>query len=198
MKKSDITREKILRAGFEFTSSNGLRSLSIGEIAKIADMSRTGVISHFKNTQDMQIAILKYSEAEFVKLVIKKSFGEDPLENLYHLKENWVNWTNNLDFKNKGSCPFIKAAIEYKDRVDCPIRSYMRDQQQRLLDYLSDLANRCKKAGQFKDSCDAEQFSYEFYSIYLGHSLQKNLLEESTADQRFERSITELIKRSEV
>jgi AcrR family transcriptional regulator len=197
MKKSDITREKILRAGFEFTSSNGLRSLSIGEIAKIADMSRTGVISHFKNTQDMQIAILEYSEAEFISLVIKKSYGEDPLENLYRLKENWVNWTTNLNFANKGSCPFIKAAIEYKDSVDCPIRTFMKDQQQRLLDYLADLATRCIQADQFKQECDVEQFSYEFYSIYLGHSLQKNLLEEATADQRFERSITELIKKSE-
>jgi hypothetical protein len=72
----------------------------------------------------------------------------------------------------------------------------MKYQQQRLLDYLASLATRCIKANQFNDECDANQFAYEFYSIYLGHSIQKNLLEEATADQRFERSISDLIKRN--
>lgn len=195
MNKSTQTREKILRKGFEYASSFGLLSVTIGEIAKAALMSRTGVISHFANKEDMQIAILKYTEQMFVESVLKRAYCQDPIDNLHNLKVIWLNWATSLNRQHKTSCPFIKAAIEYKDRDPGLIKAYMQDQQQRLLSYLSDLVERCKACGDFKQSTDSELFAYEFYSLYLGHSIQKNLLESKQAEQRFYLLIEQLISR---
>lgn len=176
MKKSEVTREKILKQGMAYASTFGLLNITIGEIAKASEMSRTGVISHFKNKEAMQTAILKYTEEIFVEDVLKKSYSQDPLENLNNLKTIWLNWITTLELSQKGSCPFIKAAVEYKDREHCSIRAYMKNQQQRLLSYLAELSDRCKNHDLFTENTNSNQFSYEFYSIYLGHNIQKLLL----------------------
>ena len=196
MNKSAQTREKILRKGFEYASSFGLLNVTIGKIAKAALMSRTGVISHFSDKEDMQIAILKYTEQMFVESVLKRAYCQDPIDNLHNLKVIWLNWATSLDRQHKTSCPFIKAAIEYNDRDSGLIKEYMQDQQLRLLCYLSDLVERCKGSGDFKKSTDAELFAYEFYSLYLGHSMQKNLLDSRQSEQRFYLLIEQLIARN--
>lgn len=194
MKKSEATKNKILKKGMELASSFGLLSLTIGEMAKALEMSRTGVISHFANKEDMQIAILKYAEQEFITNVIRPSYDKEcPEENLQKLRKNWLNWIERLDFELKASCPFVKAAIEYKDRPDCAVKIYIKDQQGRLLNYFADLASRCVESGFFKSSIDPHQFAYEFDSCYLGHSIQKYLLEDKVADDRFNQSIDDLI-----
>ena len=72
MLKRALSREKILQKGMEHASRFGLLSVTIGVIAKATRLSRTGVISHFANKEDMQIAILDYTETLFVDQVLKK------------------------------------------------------------------------------------------------------------------------------
>ncbi|MEH6442991.1 MAG: TetR/AcrR family transcriptional regulator [Oceanospirillaceae bacterium] len=195
MTKGKLTRDKILQKGMEFASSYGLLNVSIGAIAKTAQMSRSGVIAHFSDKEDMQITILQYTEEMFVEKVIKKSYTQLPLENLHNLKHNWLGWVNHLDFENTSSCPFIKAVFEYKDRDECSIKAFMKDQQQRLLNYLATLIERCVISGDFIQNTDVQMFAYEFYSLYIGHSVLSLLEAKDLAEQRFLAIANQLINR---
>jgi AcrR family transcriptional regulator len=195
MKKSERTKEKILKMGMDLVSFKGLVDLSIGDMAKACGLSRSGLIAHFKNKEEMQIEILKFSEDEFKKHVIKKSYTVDPMENLNALSKNWLNWTKTHDVHLKGGCPFIKAAIEFKDRESTPVRDFMEDQQRRLLLYMTDVADRLKEHNYFDKAKSSDQFAYEIYSLYLGHTIIKSLLKEESADDKFQQTLGELIKK---
>lgn len=195
MNKREATRDKILQKGLVHASRFGLLSVTIGVMAKATELSRTGVISHFASKQDMQIAILQYTEELFVENVLKKSYTQDPLANLKDLKLNWLNWSNRLEFGAKGGCPFIKAAAAYSDVGSNAINDFMQEQQRRLLQYLANLADRCKSSGAFGESLDSELFAYEFYSLYIGHSMQRDLIAKEISDKRFFYIIDSLIER---
>ena len=53
MNKGTKTKQLILETAMEYSSIHGVSSITIGEISKRAELSRTGVISHFKNKEDM-------------------------------------------------------------------------------------------------------------------------------------------------
>lgn len=195
MKKSERTREKILQMGMDLVSFKGLLDISIGDMAKACNLSRSGLIAHFKNKEEMQIEILKYAEQEFRSHVIKKSYVPDPMDNLINLAKNWLNWTKKSELHLKGGCPFMKAAVEFKDRPKSSVRDFMEDQQRRLLLYIADIGERLQKENYFKEEIDPHQFAYEMYSIYLGHTIFKSLLKEDNADDRFHRTLKDFIKR---
>ena len=198
MNKRALTRSKILRKGMECASTIGLLSVTIGVVAKSLAMSRTGVISHFSSKEDMQIEILKYTESLFVERVLKKSYSLNPLENLHSLKYNWLYWLGQMPIAEQVSCPFIKALVEYQGRSPSKIKVFMQDQQQRLLIYLTKLIDRCKNTAVFKLDTNSELFAYEFYSLYIGHMVQKSLVDLEQADQRFFIIIEQLIARHSI
>jgi len=195
MKKSDRTKRNILEQGMDLVSSKGLMGVSIGDMAKACGLSRSGLIAHFKNKEEMQIEILKYSEDEFITHVLKKSYTKDPMEHLLALTKNWLNWTKSSDIHLKGGCPFVRAAIEFKDAPESPVRQYMEYQQKRLLVYLSDMAKKLTDAGLFNTSSNDDQFAYEIYSAYLGHTILKGLLNEQSADDKFKVTLNDLINK---
>ena len=56
MNKGEGTRQAILEQGMRFGSRHGLIEVTIGSMAKLCGLSRTGLISHFDNKEDMQLA----------------------------------------------------------------------------------------------------------------------------------------------
>lgn len=196
MFKGEKTKLNILRGAMSFSSTYGLSNITIGEVAKITNMSRTGVISHFKNKVDMQLAVLKYSEAQYRENVIEKAFHKDALIHLNKFFEIWMNWIDQLKFETKSSCPFVKISIEYQDRENSPIREKIKNQQSRLLKFIENLVQSCIDQGHFKKDVDTLGFAYEAYSLYLGHNITRNLLDSKKADTQLKLSLNRLIDES--
>lgn len=193
LNKGERTKNKILRDAMAFASTYGLSSVTIGEISKMTHLSRTGVISHFKDKEDMQISILRYSESQFRENVVEPSRHENALLSLINYFDNWINWVDELGFEKKASCPFIKAMIEYQDREESIVKDYIKRQQNRLIEYMVGLVKSCKEQGHFDKNVDPYSFAFEAYSLYLGHNVAKNLLGLNVANKRIKESIGKLI-----
>lgn len=196
MDKGQITRSRILDNAMDYVCQFGLVSISIGEIAKRLKMSRTGVISHFKNKSDMQIAILRHCEDVFIKQVLKPSFSPDPVTHLEKHFNNWINWVYKLKNKRQMTCPFVKAVAEFQDRPECDVKVIIREQQQRTLEYLGSLVQRCIDLGAFKSDTDISRFTLDSYGFYMAHNVSKHLLKDGNADRIFNLQITTLIEQS--
>lgn len=191
--KGDLTKARILKACMDYVCQYGLASISIGEVAKRTNMSRTGVISHFKNKANMQIAILKYCESVFIEQVIKPSLHIDPVVNLQQFYHNWVNWVFKVSQKQNMTCPFLKAAAEFQDRPKDSVKALIHKQQVSSLAYITSLVERCVSKEQFSASLNCRDFAITSLGYYLSHNLSRNLLNDSSADQRFLRQIDRLI-----
>jgi AcrR family transcriptional regulator len=168
MNKGERTREIILNRGMLHSSKYGIADITIGSISKLCGLSRTGVISHFKNKDDMQIAILEYSETQFVSKIVKPSRKEDAADQLEDLLMRWIDWTERLFDGEVTSCPFIKAIVEYENRLDSPVRQYAIEQQQRLISFMTMLVKNAQEQGRFVDDISAEETAVELYSLYVG------------------------------
>jgi len=194
MNKGERTRSEILKQSIIYSSQYGLADITIGTISKLCKLSRTGVISHFENKEDMQIAILEYGEALFRERVIKPAWREDPLEHLSTLLDNWADWTNDMFNEHQVSCPFIKAVVEFQNRPESKVRTYTIEQQNRLINYISHRVERCIEQNRLKTTIKSHVIAYELYSLYLGHAITQHTTAIKSTEGMFKNSVARLLK----
>ncbi len=193
MNKGERTRKEILKQSIIYSSQYGLADITIGTVSKLCKLSRTGVISHFENKEDMQIAILEYGEALFRERVIKPAWREDPLVHLITLLENWADWTSEMFNEHQVSCPFIKAVVEFQNRPESKVRTYTIDQQNRLINYLSHRVDRCIEQNRLKSTIESNTIAYELYSLYLGHAITQHTTAIKNTEGMFKDSVARLL-----
>ncbi len=193
MNKGERTRKEILKQSIIYSSQYGLADITIGTVSKLCKLSRTGVISHFENKEDMQIAILEYGETLFRERVIKPAWREDPLVHLITLLENWADWTSEMFNEHQVSCPFIKAVVEFQNRPESKVRTYTIDQQNRLINYLSHRVDRCIEQNRLKSTIESNTIAYELYSLYLGHAITQHTTAIKNTEGMFKDSVARLL-----
>ena len=193
MNKGERTRKEILKQSIIYSSQYGLADITIGTVSKLCKLSRTGVISHFENKEDMQIAILEYGEALFQERVIKPAWREDPLVHLITLLENWADWTSEMFNEHQVSCPFIKAVVEFQNRPASKVRTYTIEQQNRLINYLSHRVDRCIEQNRLKPTIESNTIAYELYSLYLGHAITQHTSAIKNTEGMFKQSVARLL-----
>ncbi len=198
MNKGERTRLEILKQSIIHSSKYGLADITIGTVSKLCNLSRTGVISHFENKEDMQIAILEYGEELFRAKVIKTAWREDPLEHVITLLENWADWTSEMFQEHQVSCPFIKAVVEFQNRPSSKVRTFTIDQQNRLLNYLTHRIVRCVEQNKLTADVESVAIAYELYSLYLGHAITQHTAPLNAADSLFKKSVARLLKQYQV
>ena len=198
MNKGERTKVEILNQSVRYCCQYGLSEITIGTISKLCNLSRTGVISHFKNKEDMQIAILQHGEALFLERVIKPSWHADPLIHIINLLEAWSDWSNRLFNKKQISCPFIKALVEFQNRPASVVRTAIISQQNRFIDYLAHRVERCIEQEKLDGTMKSTTIAYELYSFYLGHTIIKDTSSTNTHNEIFKNSVTRLLKQYQV
>jgi AcrR family transcriptional regulator len=191
MSKGQDTKEMILDIGLEMASRLGLEAVSIGELAKAARMSKSGLFAHFQSKENLQIEILKFAGERFSQGVVipalKAAAGVDRVQALV---DNWIRWTAQLT----GGCIFVQAGNDFKDRPG-KVRDFLLQQQAAWIDSLRRIARSAIRVGHFRPEIDCDQFAFELYSLLLGFHLYYKLLHNADIRDREQASLDALIKR---
>ena len=177
MKKGDETRQKILDIGFELASTLGLECLTIGELAKAANMSKSGLFAHFKSKENLQLHVMAHAGEIFRQDVIIPAIKTKAgIPRVRKIMENWIEWTRGLS----GGCIFVSAAAEYSDRTG-PVRDYIMAQQAEWIYCLKRIGRSAVEAGEFKPDTDCERFAFELYSLIMGFFVYHSSLKYANA-----------------
>ena len=72
------TREAIVREAVSLATLDGLEGLSIGNLARALDMSKSGIYAHFGSKQDLQLATVDEAERIFQAEVIEPALAAAP------------------------------------------------------------------------------------------------------------------------
>jgi len=194
MSKGEATRAAILDDALSLASQVGLEGLSIGELAKRSEMSKSGLFAHFSSKENLQVEVLRVAAERFVETVIapaiRKPRGEPRVRALF---DNWLRWSK-ADF-SPGGCVFIAASTELDDRPG-PARDYLVESQSQVMAVMAKAARIAVEEGHFRADLDAEQFAYEMYSIYLAFHHFTRLLRSPHAERRARRAFAALLQRS--
>ncbi len=165
MSKGKVTRDHILQQAFQMASESGLESLTIGELAKVCGMSKSGLFAHFNSKRNLQLAVLQHANAIFSERVIApaRALGDEDIESkLNALLDNWMTWNHSF----QGSCMFLDAWND-SAQADCPLQKALGQSIDTWLSYMAIQVRKGQANGEFKSDLDAEQAAFEMYGLYL-------------------------------
>jgi AcrR family transcriptional regulator len=191
MSKGEATRKRVLEQALALASTLGFEGLSIGGLAKAAEMSKSGLFAHFDSKQDLQLKALEHASDSFMTHVITPALrqprGEPRVRALF---EGWLSWGDRKAMP--GGCPFIAAAYELDDRPGL-LREALVASQRDWVDTLGTAARIAVEEGHFRADLDTEQLAYELYGAFLAYHLYRRLLGDTGASDRVRAAFQRLL-----
>ncbi|HEX4602733.1 MAG TPA: TetR/AcrR family transcriptional regulator [Candidatus Angelobacter sp.] len=191
-RKGVRTRESILRVAVDLASVEGLEGLTIGRLADELRMSKSGLFAHFGSKEELQLATTEMARQIFVEHIIRPAFAEaEGIKLLLKLCQGWLSHVEDHVFK--GGCFFSAASLEFDSRPG-PVRDAIVKTMKDWLGTLGRAVEVAKKAKHIKASVNAEQFTFEIYSLAMGANWALQLLDDKTAMKKAKENILQRIK----
>lgn len=189
--KGEATRERILDMAVAEAAAVGLEGLSIGGLARAADMSKSGLFAHFGSKEELQLAVLEAARHSFIDEVFQPALGDARGEpRLRSLFEHWLGWIE----QHQGGCPILAATYEFDDRPGA-VRERVVTIQAELIAALEKAARLALEQGHFGVEADPAQFAFELHGILLSFHVHCRLLHESTSHDAARAAFDALIER---
>ena len=164
LQKGQQTRATILDAALALASHMGLEGLSIGALAEVTQMSKSGVFAHFGSREELQISVVREYHARFEEEVFFPAVGlQRGLPRLRGLFERWV---RRVSVELDSGCIYISGAVEFDDRPG-PVRDALA---QMVLAWHAALARAIRIAveeGELRADTDPQQLLFEMHGLIL-------------------------------
>ena len=189
MAKGEDTKNMVLEAGLDMASQLGLECVTIGNLAKATNLSKSGLFAHFQSKENLQVEILNHAAQVFSESVIIPALKTKAgIPRIRALVDNWIQWTSELT----GGCIFVTASADFTDRPG-RVRDVLLNQQKEWIDCLKRIAQSAVAVGDFRKDIDDDQFAFDLYSLLLGFHLYFNLLDDVEIRKRQEAALTRII-----
>lgn len=114
LQKGQQTRAVILEAALGLASHVGLEGLSIGALAEVTGMSKSGVFAHFGSREELQISVIREYHARFEEEVFFPALSKP--RGLPRLREMFECWLRRVSIEVDSGCIYISGAVEFDDR----------------------------------------------------------------------------------
>jgi len=162
--KGQQTRAAILDAALGLASHMGLEGLSIGALAEVTQMSKSGVFAHFGSREELQISVIREYHARFEDEVFFPAIQEE--RGLPRLRALFERWIRRVSVELDSGCIYISGAVEFDDRPG-PVRDALASM---VLAWHAALARAIRLAienGQLRADTDPEQMLFELHGLIL-------------------------------
>ena len=164
MQKGQQTRATILEAALGLASHMGLEGLSIGAIAEITSMSKSGVFAHFGSREELQISVVREYHARFEEEVFLPAMNE--ARGLPRLRSLFERWVKRVSVEIDSGCIYISGAVEFDDRPG-PVRDALVDMVKAWHQALERAIRMAMAEGHVKADTDPLQMLFEVHGLIL-------------------------------
>ena len=189
MTKGEDTKRSILDAGLKMATQLSLETVTIGNLAKETQMSKSGLFAHFQSKENLQVDILKHAGELFAQSVVIPSLLEKAgIPRIKALVNNWIAWSTRMT----GGCIFVSSSTEFSDRPG-KVRDFILAQQESWIDSLRRIARSAIRVGDFREDVDCDQFAFEMYSLLLGFHYYDKLLNSTETRKRQSIALEQLL-----
>jgi AcrR family transcriptional regulator len=164
LQKGQATRAAILDAALALASNMGLEGLSIGALAEVTGMSKSGVFAHFGSREELQISVIREYHAKFEEEVFFPAIREGRgLPRLMALFENWI---KRVAVEIDSGCIYISGAVEFDDRPG-PVRDALADMVRAWHSALGRAIELAIEIGDLREDTDPGQLLFEVHGLIL-------------------------------
>jgi AcrR family transcriptional regulator len=188
--KGQATRAAILDAALGLASHMGLEGLSIGALAEVTQMSKSGVFAHFGSREELQIAVVREYHARFEHEVFHPALAEP--RGLPRLRALFERWVKRVSVEIDSGCIYISGAVEFDDRPG-PVRDALASMVQAWHAALERAIRIAIDEGHLKTDTDATQMLFEIHGLILALHHDARFLRLPGAMQRVERAFEHVL-----
>jgi AcrR family transcriptional regulator len=162
--KGRQTRATILDAALGMASHMGLEGLSIGALAEVTRMSKSGVFAHFGSREELQIAVIREYHARFEGEVFYPAVRVP--RGLPRLRTLFERWVKRVSVEIDSGCIYISGAVEFDDRPG-PVRDALASMVMAWHGALERAIALAVAEGHLRADTDATQMLFELHGLIL-------------------------------
>jgi len=186
------TKQAIVQAAVALSSQVGLEGLSIGSLAELMHMSKSGVFAHFGSREELQISVIREYFASFEQEVFFPALQAP--KGLPRLRALFDNWMKRVAVEIQSGCIFISGAVEFDDRPG-PVREALADSVQTWLEALYRAVVLAKDCGHLTADADEQQIAFEIHALILALHYEARFLKNPGSLARANRGFDDILAR---
>ncbi|MBC8058694.1 MAG: TetR/AcrR family transcriptional regulator [Rhizobiales bacterium] len=179
--KGRQTRAAILDAALALASQMGLEGLSIGALAEVTQMSKSGVFAHFGSREELQISVVREYHAKFEDEIFEPSMKAP--RGLPRLRAMYDRWFKRVSVEIDAGCIYISGAVEFDDRPG-PVRDALVSMVQTWHAALERAIRIAIDEGHLRVDTDPQQMLFEIHGLILALHHDARFLRRPGADAR--------------
>ena len=164
LQKGQQTKAAIVDAALGLATQIGLEGLSIGALAEVTRMSKSGVFAHFGSREELQISVIREYHARFETEVFYPAMQEP--RGLPRLRAMFRNWMNRTSVEIDSGCIYISGAVEFDDRTG-PVRDALVGSVRSWLAAMNRAIVQAKEEGHLRPDVDEHQLAFEIHGLIL-------------------------------
>jgi AcrR family transcriptional regulator len=192
MLKGQQTKAAIIEAALGLASQIGLEGLSIGALAEVTGMSKSGVFAHFGSREELQISVIREYhdrfEAEVFYPALQHPRGVPRLQAMF---DNWmVQTSNEID----SGCIYISGAVEFDDRSG-PVRDALASSVTSWQAAVRRAVEQAQEEGHFVTEVDPLQVAFEVHGLILALHYEARFLKVPGAAERARQGFARILER---
>jgi len=179
--KGQQTKQLIVDAALGLAGQIGLEGLSIGVLAEVTHMSKSGVFAHFGSREELQISVIREYYRRFADEVFYPAM-EAP-RGLPRVRALFSNWMQRVAIEIQSGCIFISGAVEFDDRPG-PVRDALANSVQTWLTAMHRAVVLAKQEGHLVPDADEAQMAFEIHGLILALHYEARFLKNPGAITR--------------
>jgi len=191
--KGQQTRAAILDAALALASHIGLEGLSIGALAEVTAMSKSGVFAHFGSREELQISVVREYHAKFEEEVFRPAMAAP--RGLPRLRALFERWLRRVSVEIDSGCIYISGAVEFDDRPG-PVRDALVTMVQTWQHALERAIRAAVDEGHLRSDSDSGQLLFEIHGLILALHHDARFLRHAGAEERARAAFERLLARA--
>ena len=181
MHKGQQTKQAIIDAALGLATQIGLEGLSIGALAEVMGMSKSGVFAHFGSREELQISVIREYHDRFENEVFYPAVQQP--RGMERLRTLFANWMNRTSVEIDSGCLYISGAVEFDDRPG-PVRDALASSVQTWLNAMLRAIEIAKQCGHLRADADENQMAFEIHGLILALHYEARFLKTPGSIQR--------------
>ena len=184
LQKGQQTKAAIVDAALGLATQIGLEGLSIGALAEVMQMSKSGVFAHFGSREELQISVIREYHTRFEDEVFYPAMAQP--RGLPRLRALFANWMKRTSVEIDSGCIYISGAVEFHDRTG-PVRDALAGSVNTWLAAMRRAVDIAVVEGHLAPGTDAGQVAFEIHALILALHYEARFLH---SPESLERAVT--------
>ena len=190
--KGEKTKAVIVDAALGLATQIGLEGLSIGALAEVTGMSKSGVFAHFGSREELQISVVREYHSRFEAEVFFPAM--ETTRGLPRLQALFANWMKRTSVEIDSGCIYISGAVEFDDRPG-PVRDAIASSVRTWLAAMDRAVRQAQELSQLSEQADPSQILFEIHGLILALHYEARFLKSPGSIERAVKGFNSILER---